>query len=74
MGLFGQTKPRDPKETVREMKKKLRSEQRGIDRSINHIKREELKVSHYFAKLINNITLYESDYVWRIICTVMYCF
>lgn len=44
MGLFGQTKPKDPRETVRELKKKMRSEQRAIDRNINHIKREELKV------------------------------
>ena len=44
MGLFGQTKPKDPRETIREMKRKMRSEQRGIDRNINHIKREELKV------------------------------
>ena len=45
MGLFGQTKPKDPRETIREMKRRMRSEQRGIDRNINHIKREELKVS-----------------------------
>ena len=44
MGLFGQTKQKDPKEQVREMKRKLRHEQRAIDRNINHIKREELKV------------------------------
>ena len=44
MGLFGQTKPKDPRETVRELKKKMRNEQRAIDRNINHIKREELKV------------------------------
>eukprot|EP00116_Pleurobrachia_bachei_P008747 sb/3469009/ len=35
---------KDPKEQVREMKRKLRHEQRAIDRNINHIKREELKV------------------------------
>jgi len=46
MGLFGQTKPKDPRETIREMKRKMRSEQRGIDRNINHIKREELKVKN----------------------------
>lgn len=45
MGLFGQSKQKDPRETVRELQKKLRAEQRGIDRNINHIKREELKVS-----------------------------
>ena len=44
MGLFGQTKQKDPRETVRELQKKMRAEQRGIDRNINHIKREELKV------------------------------
>eukprot|EP00116_Pleurobrachia_bachei_P011268 sb/3471530/ len=44
MGLFGKTQQKDPKEQVREMKRKLRHEQRAIDRNINHIKREELKV------------------------------
>jgi len=50
MGLFGQTKPKDPRETIREMKRKMRSEQRGIDRNINQIKREEMKVN----KIRNN--------------------
>ena len=51
MGIFGQSKSKDPRETVREMQKKLRAEQRGIDRNINHIKREELKV-HFSCVLI----------------------
>ena len=53
MGLFGQTKPKDPRETIREMKRRMRSEQRGIDRNINHIKREELKVNEKFIVFIN---------------------
>jgi charged multivesicular body protein 2A len=39
MGLFGKTK--DPKDTVREMTRKMRSEMTKLDRQINQIQRKE---------------------------------
>ena len=45
MGLFGKTKSADPKEQVQEWCKKIRKEGYNLDRQINAIKREELKVS-----------------------------
>jgi charged multivesicular body protein 3 len=42
MGLFGKTK--DPKETVREMTRKMRSEMTKLDRQINQIQRKEEQV------------------------------
>lgn len=42
-GMFGQTK-KDPKERVRELKKKLRHESNGLKRQINRISIEEEKV------------------------------
>lgn len=44
MGLFGKSKPVDPKEQVNEWTKKIRKEGYNIDRQINGIKREEMKV------------------------------
>uniref|UniRef100_A0A914W1M2 Charged multivesicular body protein 3 n=2 Tax=Plectus sambesii TaxID=2011161 RepID=A0A914W1M2_9BILA len=44
MGLFGQEKKADPKEQVREWNRKLRQEMRQLDRQVNSIQREELKV------------------------------
>ena len=46
MGLFGKTKSADPKEQVQEWCKKIRKEGYNLDRQINAIKREELKVSN----------------------------
>ena len=45
MGLFGKSKSADPKEQVEEWCKKIRKEGYNLDRQINSIKREELKVS-----------------------------
>jgi len=45
MGLFGKSKSADPKEQVQEWTKKIRKEGYNIDRQINGIKREELKVT-----------------------------
>lgn len=45
MGLFGKTKGADPKEQVNEWCKTLKKEERGLDRQVNAIKREELKVT-----------------------------
>ena len=45
MGLFGKSKSADPKEQVQEWCKKIRKEGYNLDRQINAIKREELKVS-----------------------------
>jgi len=45
MGLFGKSKSADPKEQVTEWTKKIRKEGYVIDRQINGIKREELKVT-----------------------------
>eukprot|EP00088_Acartia_fossae_P059725 TRINITY_DN7119_c0_g1_i1.p1 TRINITY_DN7119_c0_g1~~TRINITY_DN7119_c0_g1_i1.p1 ORF type:complete len:220 (-),score=85.91 TRINITY_DN7119_c0_g1_i1:310-969(-) len=45
MGLFGRSKPADPKEQVNEWTKKIRKEGYALDRQINAIKREELKVT-----------------------------
>ena len=45
MGLFGKSKSADPKEQVQEWCKKIRKEGYNLDRQINSIKREELKVS-----------------------------
>jgi charged multivesicular body protein 3 len=45
MGLFGKSKPADPKEQVNEWTKKIRKEGFQLDRQINAIKREELKVT-----------------------------
>ncbi|XP_023322141.1 charged multivesicular body protein 3 isoform X1 [Eurytemora carolleeae] len=45
MGIFGKSKPVDPKEQVNEWTKKIRKEGYNIDRQINGIKREELKVT-----------------------------
>ena len=45
MGLFGKSKSRDPKEQVQEWCKKIRKEGYNLDRQINAIKREELKVT-----------------------------
>jgi len=45
MGLFGKTKPVDPKEQVNEWGKRIRKEGYNIDRQINAIKREEAKVT-----------------------------
>jgi len=43
--LFGKSKSADPKEQVQEWCKKIRKEGYNLDRQINSIKREELKVS-----------------------------
>jgi hypothetical protein len=43
MGMFGQTK-KDPKERVRELKKKLRHESNGVRRQMNRMEMEEEKV------------------------------
>jgi len=45
MGLFGKSKSSDPKEQVNEWTKKIRKEGYQLDRQINAIKREELKVT-----------------------------
>ena len=45
MGLFGKSKPSDPKEQVNEWCKKIRKEGYNLDRQINAIKREEAKVT-----------------------------
>jgi charged multivesicular body protein 3 len=45
MGLFGKSKPADPKEQVNEWTKKIRKEGYQLDRQINAIRREELKVT-----------------------------
>eukprot|EP00092_Neocalanus_flemingeri_P002079 GFUD01002218.1.p1 GENE.GFUD01002218.1~~GFUD01002218.1.p1 ORF type:complete len:222 (-),score=102.51 GFUD01002218.1:251-916(-) len=45
MGLFGKAKAADPKEQVQEWGKKIRKEGYNLDRQINAIKREELKVT-----------------------------
>ena len=45
MGLFGKSKPADPKAQVNEWSKKIRKEGYGLDRQINQIKREEAKVT-----------------------------
>jgi len=45
MGLFGKSKSADPKEQVNEWTKKIRKEGYNIDRQINGIKREEMKVT-----------------------------
>jgi len=45
MGLFGRSKQADPKEQVNEWTKKIRKEGYQLDRQINAIKREELKVT-----------------------------
>lgn len=45
MGLFGKTKAPDPKEQVQEWGKKIRKEGYNLDRQINAIKREEMKVT-----------------------------
>jgi len=45
MGLFGKSKAADPKEQVQEWTKKIRKEGYNLDRQINAIKREEMKVS-----------------------------
>ncbi|TMW49654.1 hypothetical protein DOY81_005258 [Sarcophaga bullata] len=44
MGLFGQTKSKDPKEQVQEWTHKLRKESNQLDRQIRSIQREEEKV------------------------------
>ena len=43
--MFGKSKSADPKEQVQEWCKKIRKEGYNLDRQINSIKREELKVS-----------------------------
>ena len=45
MGLFGKSKPADPKEQVNDWCKKIRKEGYNLDRQINAIKREEAKVT-----------------------------
>lgn len=45
MGLFGKTKPPDPKLQVQDWCKRIRKEGYSIERQINGIKREELKVN-----------------------------
>jgi len=45
MGLFGKSKAADPKEQVQEWTKKIRKEGYNLDRQINGIKREEMKVT-----------------------------
>ena len=45
MGLFGKSKSADPKEQVQEWCKKIRKEGYNLDRQINAIKREEMKVT-----------------------------
>merc|ERR1719412_2752579 len=45
MGLFGKSKAPDPKEQVQEWTKQIRREGTKIDRQINGIKREEIKVT-----------------------------
>ena len=45
MGLFGKSKAPDPKLQVQEWSKKIRKEGYQLDRQINGIKREELKVT-----------------------------
>uniref|UniRef100_A0AC34GKK4 Uncharacterized protein n=1 Tax=Panagrolaimus sp. ES5 TaxID=591445 RepID=A0AC34GKK4_9BILA len=42
MGLFGKTK--DPKDHVREMTRKMRSEMTKIDRQVNQIQRKEEQI------------------------------
>lgn len=44
MGLFGQTKSKDPKEQVQEWTHKIRKEGNQLDRQIRSIQREEEKV------------------------------
>ncbi|KAI8130427.1 Charged multivesicular body protein 3 [Lucilia cuprina] len=44
MGLFGQTKSKDPKEQVQEWTHKIRKESNQLDRQIRSIQREEEKV------------------------------
>uniref|UniRef100_A0A1B0B506 Uncharacterized protein n=1 Tax=Glossina palpalis gambiensis TaxID=67801 RepID=A0A1B0B506_9MUSC len=44
MGLFGQTKSKDPKEQVQEWTHKIRKESNQLDRQIRSIHREEEKV------------------------------
>lgn len=41
MGLFGKSKPPDPKEQVKEWSRKLRKERNGLDRQIRQIQRGE---------------------------------
>ena len=48
MGLFGKTKPPDPKEQVKEWTRKLRKERNGLDRQIRQIQRGE-------AQAVNSI-------------------
>ncbi|XP_070541355.1 charged multivesicular body protein 3-like [Ptychodera flava] len=46
MGLFGQSAQKDPKEQVNEWNRKLRKEQRVIDRQVRSIQNAEAKVKH----------------------------
>jgi len=45
MGLFGKSKGSDPKEQVNEWCKKLRKEERALERQVTAIRREEAKVT-----------------------------
>lgn len=45
MGLFGKSKQADPKEQVNEWCKTLRKEERGLERQVTAIRREEAKVT-----------------------------
>ena len=53
MGLFGKSKPGDPKEKVQEWCKKIRKEGYNLDRQINAIKREEMKVTKSLKEFFN---------------------
>jgi len=44
MGLFGKSEPANPRDKVREWARKLRQEQRQLDRQVNGIQREEEKI------------------------------
>lgn len=45
MGLFGKSRQVEPKEQVREWCKKLKKEERGLERQVTAIRREEIKVT-----------------------------
>ncbi|XP_076800196.1 charged multivesicular body protein 3-like [Clavelina lepadiformis] len=46
MHLFGKKPPPDPRKKVQEVSRALRKEGRVLDRQLNNIKKEELKVKH----------------------------
>ncbi len=57
MGLFGKEPKADPKEQVREWSRKLRHEQRSLDRQINGIQREENKAKRQIKDAAKKVRL-----------------